>query len=62
MSNQTQHVIPPYGVAIHQAITGGDLQRMKTLLAQAETLLAQQGDLAVAVSLLKQEIAKLERL
>ncbi|HVE10734.1 MAG TPA: DUF1843 domain-containing protein [Paraburkholderia sp.] len=61
MSNQTQHVVPPYGVAIHQAIAVGDLTQMKALLAQAQTLLAQQGELAAAISLVKQEIAKLER-
>ncbi|AMP70601.1 MULTISPECIES: DUF1843 domain-containing protein [Ralstonia solanacearum species complex] len=54
-------IIPPYGVAIHDAIIGGDLKKMKTLLSQAETVLGEQGDLRTAVELLRLEIAKAER-
>lgn len=61
MSQAAQHPITPYGVAIHQAMSEGDLGTMKALLADAEAVLAQQGNLATAVELLKLEIAKLER-
>jgi hypothetical protein len=55
-----RHPIVPYGVAIHQAIASGDLQNMKTLLSEAESIVQQQGDLRTALELLKVEIAKLE--
>ncbi|MCR4470421.1 DUF1843 domain-containing protein [Burkholderia sp. SCN-KJ] len=61
MNRETGHVIPPYGVAIHQAISEGDLTKMKALLSQAEEVLKQHGDLAAAVGKLKQEIVKRER-
>lgn len=61
MSQEAQHPITPYGVAIHQAVSEGDLAKMKALLTQAETILQQQGNLAAAVDVLKLEIAKLER-
>jgi hypothetical protein len=54
------HPITPYGVAIHQAIASGDLQQMKTLLSEAESIVQQQSDLHAALGLLKAEIAKLE--
>lgn len=61
MNRETGHVIPPYGVAIHQAISEGDLTKMKALLSQAEAVLQQHGDLAAAVGKLKQEIVKREQ-
>ncbi|AOI74554.1 DUF1843 domain-containing protein [Burkholderia ubonensis] len=61
MNRETGHAIPPYGVAIHQAISEGDLTKMKALLRQAEEVLKQHGDLAAAVGKLKQEIVKRER-
>lgn len=61
MSQAAQHPITPYGVAIHQAMSAGDLTQMKALLAKAEALLEQQGNLAAAIEVLKLEIAKLER-
>jgi hypothetical protein len=60
MSEKSHHPIVPYGVAIHQAIAQGDLQRMKTLLSEAESIVQQQGDLRTTLELLKVEIAKLE--
>ncbi|ASL46318.1 hypothetical protein bAD24_III02905 [Burkholderia sp. AD24] len=60
MSQAAQHPITPYGVAIHQAVSEGDLAKMKALLAQAEAILQQQGDLAAAVDVLKTEIAKFD--
>ncbi|BEU72028.1 hypothetical protein MAFF211271_15830 [Ralstonia syzygii subsp. indonesiensis] len=56
-----QAIIPPYGVAIHDAIVGGDLKKMKALLSHAETVLDEQGDLRTAVELLRLEIARAER-
>ncbi|ACB67998.1 DUF1843 domain-containing protein [Burkholderia ambifaria] len=61
MNRETGHVIPPYGVAIHQAISEGDVSKMKALLSQAEEVLKQHEDLAAAVGKLKQEIARRER-
>ncbi|EDT02064.1 DUF1843 domain-containing protein [Burkholderia ambifaria] len=61
MNRETGHVIPPYGVAIHQAISEGDVSKMKALLGQAEEVLKQHEDLAAAVGKLKQEIARRER-
>ena len=37
-----QAVIPPYGVAIHDAIIDGDLRTMKALLSRAEAVLDEQ--------------------
>ncbi|CBJ37938.1 DUF1843 domain-containing protein [Ralstonia pseudosolanacearum] len=61
--NQESHqaAIPPYGVAIHDAIIDGDLRTMKALLSRAEAVLGEQGDLRTAVELLRLEIAKAER-
>ncbi|WP_439893434.1 DUF1843 domain-containing protein (plasmid) [Ralstonia sp. 25C] len=56
-----QAVVPPYGVAIHEAIADGDLKRMRALLSQAEAVVREQGDLHTALELLKREIAKAER-
>ena len=52
--------VRPYGVAIQQAIATGDLQQMQALRVQAEAHLAQHGDVASALEVLKLEIAKLE--
>jgi hypothetical protein len=52
---------PPYGPPIHQAIARGDVPAMKTLLERAEALLARQGDLATAVTLLRTELAKRDK-
>ena len=52
--------IPPYGVAIREAIAQGDLKRMREVEKLAEEHLGQTGNLPVALELLKAEIAKLE--
>lgn len=52
--------VPPYGVAIHQALASGDLQRMRQAVQQAEAYLHEHGDVRVALEALKLEIAKLE--
>ena len=56
-----QHVVPPYGVAIHQAIASGDLGRMKALVAETEDYLRQTGDVRVALDQLRLEIEKASR-
>jgi len=61
MNRETGHVIPPYGVAIHQAISEGDISKMKALLSEAEAVLKQHVDLAAAVGKLKQEIVRREQ-
>lgn len=53
-----QNPMPPYGVAIHQAIAAGDLSRMKSLVSETEDYLRQVGDVRVALEQLKLEIAK----
>jgi HPt (histidine-containing phosphotransfer) domain-containing protein len=54
------HIVPLYGVAIHQACESGDLDEMRKLAAQAEEHLAQYGDVPRAYEELKAEIAKHE--
>jgi hypothetical protein len=52
--------IKPYGVAVTDAIASGDLARLKEAHAAAEAHLAEYGDVAKLLTLLKLEIAKLE--
>ena len=52
--------VPPYGVAIHQAIATGDLARMREMAKQAQHWLAEHGDISAALETLKTEIARLE--
>jgi ATP/maltotriose-dependent transcriptional regulator MalT len=52
--------VPPYGVAIHQAIAGGDLDRMRALVTQTEDYLRNTGDVSAALELLKAEVARAE--
>jgi ATP/maltotriose-dependent transcriptional regulator MalT len=40
------HPIPPYGVAVTQAIASGDLDTMRQVAEQAEAHLNQHGDIA----------------
>jgi hypothetical protein len=49
-----------YGVGIHNAIAGGDLVKMKAIAAQAEKHIAEHGNVAAALEVLKAEIAKAE--
>jgi len=53
-------IMLPYGVAITQAIASGDMNQMRQVAGQAEQFLAQHGDVAKLLSLLKVEIAKAE--
>jgi hypothetical protein len=50
-----------YAPAIHQAIASGDLAQMKAMVTHAENSLKETGDVAAALEVLKNEIAKLER-
>ncbi|HUB45243.1 MAG TPA: DUF1843 domain-containing protein [Acetobacteraceae bacterium] len=54
------HIVPLYAATIHNAIATGDLAQLQALSAQADGLVAQQGDLGGAVAALKAEIAKLQ--
>jgi hypothetical protein len=54
------HNMPPYGVAVTQAIASGDLDTMRQVAEQAEAHLNQHGDIAQLLNLLKVEIAKAE--
>ena len=54
------HPVPPYGIAIQEAIAKGDLARMKQVAADAEQHLQQSGDVRSALEYLKIEIAKHE--
>lgn len=53
--------VPPYGVAIQQAIARGDLSHMREMVRSAEGYLDQWGDIRSALTALKIEIAKAER-
>jgi len=53
--------VPPYGTAIQDAIARGNLREMKALAKSVEQLVAKTGDLKTFYSLLKLEIAKVER-
>ena len=52
--------VPPYGVAIQQAIARGDLAHMKEVAQQAEAYLIEWGDIRSALAALQIEIAKAE--
>jgi hypothetical protein len=45
------HPIPPYGVAVTQAIASGDLDTMRQVAEQAEAHLNQHGDIAQLLSI-----------
>ncbi len=49
-----------YGVTIHKAAATGNLKKMKSTLAKADKWMAQHGNVAGALEILNQEIAKLE--
>jgi hypothetical protein len=52
--------VPPYGVAIHQAISSGDVERMRALVTETEDYLRKAGDVSAALEMLKLEIARAE--
>ncbi len=53
--------VPPYGIAIQQAVASGELRRMKAVAKQAEAFLARYGDVSAALEALRVEIARLEK-
>ena len=53
--------VPPYGVAIQEAVASGDLARMKQVARQAEEFITKWGNLPAALEALKLEIAKAEK-
>jgi hypothetical protein len=53
--------IPPYGVAIQEAIASGNLSKMKEVSRQAEAHLQNADKVSAALQVLKEEIAKLEK-
>jgi hypothetical protein len=53
--------VPPYGVAIQEAVASGDVARMKQVAQQAEEFVAQWGNIPAALEALKLEIAKAEK-
>ena len=66
MAGKSEHTpsgsdVRPYGTAIHQAIAGGDLAKMKAVAAEAERHLHEYGNVSAALEGLKIEIAKLEK-
>ncbi|ALG72497.1 hypothetical protein VY88_32805 [Azospirillum thiophilum] len=57
---QNKTSVRPYGPAIVEAISTGDLAKMKEVAAAAEEHLAQYGDVGRLLQHLKIEIAKAE--
>jgi len=55
---ETKH--PLYAVTIHHCIAGGDLAKMKQLVAEGEKYVADHGNVGAALEVLKAEIAKAE--
>jgi primosomal protein N' len=53
--------IPPYGVAIQEAVASGDLSKMKEAAQQAEQYVREWGDVSSALEVLKLEISKMEK-
>jgi hypothetical protein len=58
MAKPQVHPVPPYGVAIHEAIATGDLARMREMAEHAQKWIAEHGDLSAALETLKAEIAR----
>lgn len=50
--------LPPYGVAIHNAIASGDLAKMRAVAAEAQQHLSAYGNVGAAVEVLNAAIAK----
>jgi hypothetical protein len=60
MAEPERGPLPPYGVAMQEAIAKGDLAHMKQVAAAAEQHLQQTGHVRAALEYLKIEIAKHE--
>lgn len=50
--------VPPYGVAIHEAIRTGDVERMRQVAQQSEQWLKQADEVRAALGQLHAEIAR----
>lgn len=61
MSSSSSHPIPPYGAAIHDAITEGNLQKMKALLKQRDSAKAEPKELQTAYERLAKEVTRQEK-
>jgi len=61
MSKSASHSMPPYGVAIQEAIKDGNLQHMKTLLKQRDTSQPEHQKLNSAYEQLAKEVSRLEK-
>ncbi len=53
------HSLPPYGVAIHDAIASGDVGQMQKTAADAESYLKEYGEIGDGLKKLKAEIDRL---
>jgi hypothetical protein len=53
--------VPPYGVAIQEAIASGDLKTMKATAKEAERYLKEHGNVPAALEALKIEIARAKK-
>jgi hypothetical protein len=53
--------VPPYGVAIQEAVASGDLAKMKAVARQAEEHIKEVGNVSAAYEALKIEIARLTK-
>jgi dihydrodipicolinate synthase/N-acetylneuraminate lyase len=53
------HPIPPYGVAIHDAIASGDVGQMQQVASDAESYLKEFGEIGDGLKKLRAEIARL---
>lgn len=54
------HPIPPYGVAVRQALASGELDRMRATAAEAEEYLRNAESVQTSLAQLRAEIARLE--
>lgn len=61
MSSSSPHPIPPYGAAIHDAITEGNLQKMKALLKQRDAAKTEPKELQTAYERLAKEVSRQEK-
>jgi hypothetical protein len=53
------HSLPPYGVAIQDAIASGDVSKMKQVADDAESYLKEYGEIGDGLKKLKSEIDRL---
>lgn len=61
MSSSSSHPIPPYGVAIQDAIKEGNLQQMKALLRKRDPSKPEPQELKSAYDQLAKEVSRQEK-